>query len=37
VRHGFELAAVAALFGAVMSGARIRRRIAEPEKEVEAV
>ncbi|VDC51183.1 Riboflavin transporter RibZ [Brevundimonas mediterranea] len=37
VRHGFELAAVAALFGAVMSGSRIRRRIAEPEKEVEAV
>ncbi|MDK2745974.1 MAG: MFS transporter [Brevundimonas sp.] len=37
VRHGFELAAVAALFGAVMSGSRIRRRIAEPEKEIEAV
>ncbi|WP_395945962.1 MFS transporter [Brevundimonas sp.] len=37
VRHGFQIAAVAALFGAVMSGSRIRRRPSEPEKEVEAV
>ena len=37
VRHGFQIAAVTALFGAVMSGSRIRRRAAEPEKEVEAV
>lgn len=37
VRHGFQIAAVAALFGAVMSGARIRRRPSEPDKEVEAV
>ena len=29
--------AVIALFGAVMSGARVRRPPAEPEKEVEAV
>lgn len=37
VRHGFQIAAVAALFGAVMSGSRVRRRKAEPEKEIEAV
>ncbi|WP_288757934.1 MFS transporter [uncultured Brevundimonas sp.] len=37
VRHGFQIAAVAALFGAVMSGSRIRRQAAEPDKEVEAV
>ncbi|WP_312594731.1 MFS transporter [Brevundimonas sp.] len=37
VRHGFQLAAIAALFGAVMSGSRIRRRPSEPEKEVEVV
>nr|WP_314436021.1 MFS transporter [uncultured Brevundimonas sp.] len=37
VGHGFQIAAVAALFGAVMSGSRVRRRKAEPEKEVEAV
>lgn len=37
VRHGFQIAATAALFGAVMSGSRIRRRPAEPEKEVEVV
>ena len=37
VGHGFQLAAVAALFGAVMSGSRIRRRPSEPDKEVEAV
>lgn len=37
VRHGFQIAAVAALFGAVMSGSRMRRRKAEPEKEVEVV
>ena len=37
VRRGFELAAVLALFGAVMSGSRIRRRPSEPDKEVEAV
>ena len=37
VRHGFQIAAVAALFGAVMSGSRVRRRKAEPEKEVEVV
>lgn len=37
VRHGFQIAAIAALFGAVMSGSRIRRRPSEPEKEVEAV
>lgn len=37
VRHGFQIAAVTALFGAVMSGSRVRRRPAEPDKEVEAV
>ena len=37
VAHGFQIAAVTALFGAVMSGSRVRRRPAEPEKEVEAV
>ena len=37
VGHGFQIAAVIALFGAVMSGARVRRPPAEPEKEVEAV
>lgn len=37
VGHGFQIAAVTALFGAVMSGSRVRRRPAEPEKEVEAV
>lgn len=37
VGHGFQIAAVTALFGAVMSGSRVRRRAAEPEKEVEAV
>ena len=37
VRHGFQIAAIAALFGAVMSGSRIRRRPSEPEKEVEVV
>lgn len=37
VGHGFQIAAVTALFGAVMSGSRVRRRPAEPDKEVEAV
>ncbi|VXB52753.1 MFS transporter [Brevundimonas sp. G8] len=37
VGHGFQIAAVTALFGAVMSGSRVRRRPSEPEKEVEAV
>ena len=37
VGHGFQIAAVTALFGAVMSGSRVRRRQAEPDKEVEAV
>jgi DHA2 family multidrug resistance protein-like MFS transporter len=37
VRHGFQIAAVTALFAAVMSGSRVRRRPAEPDKEVEAV
>jgi len=37
VRHGFQIAAVTALFGAVMSRSRVRRRPAEPDKEVEAV
>jgi len=37
VGHGFQIAAVTALFGGVMSGSRVRRRPAEPEKEVEAV
>lgn len=37
VAHGFQIAAVVALFGAVMSGARVRRPPAEPEKQVEAV
>ncbi|WP_306003740.1 MFS transporter [Brevundimonas sp. C43] len=37
VAHGFQIAAVTALFGAVMSGSRVRRRPAEPDKEVEAV
>ncbi|MEE2848243.1 MAG: MFS transporter [Pseudomonadota bacterium] len=37
VGHGFHIAAVTALFGAVMSGSRVRRRPAEPDKEVEAV
>ena len=37
VGHGFQIAAVIALFGAVMSGARVRRPPAEPEKQVEAV
>ena len=37
VGHGFQIAAVIALFGAVMSGSRFRRRPAEPDKEVEAV
>ncbi|WP_295218948.1 MFS transporter [uncultured Brevundimonas sp.] len=37
VGHGFQIAAVTALFGAVMSGSRVRRRSAEPDKEVEAV
>jgi DHA2 family multidrug resistance protein-like MFS transporter len=37
VGHGFLIAAVTALFGAVMSGSRVRRRPAEPDKEVEAV
>jgi len=36
VGHGFQIAAVTALFGAVMSGSRVRRRPAEPDKEVEA-
>lgn len=37
VAHGFQIAAVTALFGAVMSGSRVRRRPAEPDKEIEAV
>ena len=37
VGHGFQIAAVTALFGAVMSGSRVHRRPAEPDKEVEAV
>jgi DHA2 family multidrug resistance protein-like MFS transporter len=37
VRNAFVLATVMALFGAVMSGSRIRRRKAEPEVEVDAV
>ncbi|MRL67419.1 MFS transporter [Brevundimonas sp. SPF441] len=37
VGHGFQIAAVTALFGAVMSGSRVRRGPAEPDKEVEAV
>lgn len=37
VGHGFQIAAVTALFGAVMSGSRVRRRPADPDKEVEAV
>lgn len=37
VGHGFQIAAVTALFGAVMSGSRVRRRPAEPDQEVEAV
>lgn len=37
VGHGFQIAAVTALFGAVMSGSWVRRRPAEPDKEVEAV
>ena len=37
VGHGFQIAAVTARFGAVMSGSRVRRRPAEPDKEVEAV
>jgi len=37
VRHGLQIAAVTALFGAVMSGSRVRRRKSEPEKEVEAL
>lgn len=37
VGHGFQIAAVTALVGAVMSGSRVRRRPAEPDKEVEAV
>ncbi len=37
VGHGFQIAAVTALFGAVMSGSRVRRRQAEADREVEAV
>ena len=37
VRNGFVLATIMALFGAVMSGSRIRRHKAKPEVEVEAV
>lgn len=37
VGHGFQIAAVTALFGAVMRGSRVRRGSAEPDKEVEAV
>lgn len=37
VRNSFILAAVTALFGAVMSASRIRRRRADPEVEAEAV
>ncbi|CAN5178218.1 MFS transporter [soil metagenome] len=37
VSNGFVLAAVLALFGAVMSGSRIRRQKADPEAQVDAV
>ena len=37
VAHGFQIAAITALFGAVMSASRVRRWPSEPEKEIEVV
>ena len=37
VAHGFQIAAITALFGAVMSASRVRRWPSEPEREIEVV